>query len=488
MDVRTASQAVVAKRTAQEVALMPPPPLKKIKRPPKVLDEDDYTEALSDIIARDYFPGLRESQAQNEYLSALESGNQAWIAEAARNLRAASDPAAGRSQRQARDGRFDEARGTPRVPQRAADTPRGFDGSATPSSVAASDITEASSERINTSEHTLSSFQTIYTSEDNASFNDVLDKQNKIRREKHAYHWTGDGRIPTARQIESRAQQQQLIADSKHDDQPLTQHSETTLVHKPSSPPRQANELATIPPLTVGAVASRPAQPNAWKTSRPDNTFMFFADSIDDYAPTMPTIAEQKQLASKAGPKQTVHGNTRFPLLSALQSQSSDGPIPPSPSLNTDVVAARGTRSDLNSDAGYTGAETPRVNGYAFVDEDEPEPEPAALPSYRDLLAGQAPDANPNPFKFSAVQKREALHHRLVEETAAGKRAKEKEATPVGGVTGTPRRDGRGNMTPAAERLLGRLGKTPVRGSVGTERTGASEMWTPVRTPRRKVK
>ena len=63
------SQALMRRSSGNDVALMPPPPFKRIKRPPKVLDEDEYTQALSDIIARDYFPGLLESQAQHEYLA-----------------------------------------------------------------------------------------------------------------------------------------------------------------------------------------------------------------------------------------------------------------------------------------------------------------------------------------------------------------------------------------------------------------------------------
>lgn len=490
-----ASSSALVKRSAGDLALMPPPPTKKIKRPSQVLDEDDYTDALSEIIARDYFPGLRESQAQQEYLTALESNNQTWIAEAAQKLRAAIDPKEGKSRRATRDGRFDGPQSTPKAQPRAADTPRGYDGSSTPVSVAGTEASDdPTPKRLDTSAHTLSSFQAKYTSEDNASFNDVLDKQNKTRREKHAYHWAGDGRIPSARQIAHHAHEQRLIADKANADRRLTQHTETALVRTSGDASPNTDEDQAIIPLTVGATSSRPAKPDAWKITRPDNTFMFHADSIDETHPSIPTIASQKQLASKAGPKETIYANTRFPPLTTLQSTTSDGPIPPSPSLNTDIIAARGTRSEAGSGLGYTGAETPRVNGWAFVDEDEPEPEPHEGPTYRDLLAGQAPDATPNPFKLSTVQKREALHHRLVEKTAAGKRTKEKDTTPARGVLATPRRDGGGNMTPAAQRLMGRLGnRTPVREAAGSggkekqERVKASDMWTPVRTPRRKV-
>src|SRR2546421_505519 len=77
------NQALMQRSTDTELM---PPPAKRIKRPPKVLDEDSYTEALSEIIARDFFPGLLETQTQQEYLDALESHNNEWIASAKRKL------------------------------------------------------------------------------------------------------------------------------------------------------------------------------------------------------------------------------------------------------------------------------------------------------------------------------------------------------------------------------------------------------------------
>jgi hypothetical protein len=79
------SQAL-AKRSTDNALMPPPPPPKRQKRPAKVLDEDVYTDALSHIIARDFFPGLVESEAQQQYLTALDSKNNDWIREAGRNL------------------------------------------------------------------------------------------------------------------------------------------------------------------------------------------------------------------------------------------------------------------------------------------------------------------------------------------------------------------------------------------------------------------
>jgi len=77
----------LAKRSS-DTALMPPPPLptKRQKRPAKVLDEDVYSDAVSHIIARDFFPGLLETEAQQEYMAALDSKNNDWIRDAGRKL------------------------------------------------------------------------------------------------------------------------------------------------------------------------------------------------------------------------------------------------------------------------------------------------------------------------------------------------------------------------------------------------------------------
>jgi protein DGCR14 len=451
----------LVKRAAQDVSLMPPPPFKRIKRPPKVLDEDDYTSALSNIIARDYFPGLLESQAQHEYLAALESGNDAWIVEAGQKMR---DAAAGKdkgSRRSARNTRFDA------TPLRAGDTPVGFTGSETPMSVA--DSTHSSQpedKKLDTSNLTLSAFQAKYTSEDNESFNALLDKQNLIRRQKHAYMWTPDQRIYSTRLIEHRAREQHLLQQSAD----------------------EANGKALIP-MSVGATSSRPAKPDAWKTNKPDNAFMFLASSIDEDG--LPTTMEVNQANSKAGARETVHANTRFP---PLQYIDDPGPLPPSPSLNTDIIARRkilrvGSVA-TTTETEFSGAETPRVNGYAFVDEDEPETitQVQQEPSYRDLLAGQVGDAAPNPFKLSDTRKREDLHHRMVEKQARRKREKDREIvrTPLGiADKGAGGKTPMGNMTPAGRKLMGKLGRTPLRGVVAEDGKEKMVDWTPGRTSRR---
>ena len=162
-----ASKAVVRKRA--DTDLMPaPPPVKKIKRPKKVLDEDSYTEALSQIIARDFFPGLLETETQQEYLDALESKDAAWISSAGKRLQHVMTPGR-RKTRSATRTYKDDGR-----------TPTTFVGD-TPASSEPSTAQDASRLDVNMS---LSKFQATYTSEDNESFYKLIDKQNQKKADK----------------------------------------------------------------------------------------------------------------------------------------------------------------------------------------------------------------------------------------------------------------------------------------------------------------
>lgn len=469
------SQALT-KRSADSALMPPPPPPKRIKRPATVVDEETYTDALSHIIARDFFPGLLESQTQQEYLDALDSRDKEWITEAGQKLAQILTP--GPEGRRIR-GR----RGTSMTPvvERGEETPRGWGGD-TPMSVAPSDAgTEAVKEKptvdINLS---LSNFQTKYTSEDNESFNALLDKQNTKRSEK--YSWLHNGnKIPSGRQIAYRERQAKLLGASKENQD--SESSERQMVLRPTHPD------------------DRPAMPEI-RRSEPRNAFMFDPESIED---THTTRAQAAEDASNAPPKAVIHDNTRF----ALPSAAAETSVPPSPSLSAINDAIVGRPRPTESEVGYVGSETPRVNGYAFVDEEptprelgqEPSPEPD---SHENLLLklGATGDSSPNPFKISTSSKRESLHHALVEKTAQKKRLAAnpsrlealKAASGTEGKTPTPKflsatpKMASGNFTPAAQKLLGRVG-TPVRGDVvdsvfgartgQTDESRVDQRWTP---------
>ncbi|KAI0446646.1 nuclear protein DGCR14 [Xylaria telfairii] len=436
------STALVRKRDDLEL-MPPPPPPKRIKRPKKVIDEDSYTDALSHIIARDFFPGLLESETQQEYLDALDSHDPEWISSASRRLQHVMTP--GRKRR--------ARRGTSLTP--GSHTPRGFVGD-TPISVSAESSTptpdnDDDKPEIDTN-MSLSAFQSKYTSEDNESFYKLLDKQNSKRAEKYAWLWAGN-KLPSKMQL---AQKQ----------------VETKLLEAGKSPVDDGFEKRDR--LAIKDKDDRPAQTNTWK-SLPNNALMFAPDGVEDSMETRVQVAEA---ASRAPPKAVNYQNTRLPVPQISEAES----IPPSPSLSAirDAIAGR-RRPDSETTSTAAGNETPRVNGYAFVDDEEPEPA-AAAPVQINLGPG---DATPNPFVIQAQSRREALHHSMVDRISESKRASTKlgatgkvDRTPVPKFPSSPRVTS-GGLTPAAQRLWGRIGSSP---SV-TPRTPFGES-TPMRTAR----
>jgi protein DGCR14 len=403
----------------------PPPPPKRIKRPKNVIDEETYTDAISEIIARDFFPGLLETETQQEYLDALESQDGAWINSAGRRLQQVMTP-----------GRRKGRRGTSiQTPLRAMETPRGFAGD-TPMSVASQMTTsaQASAPEVDTN-MSLDKFQSLYTSEDNESFYKLLDKQNQKRAEKYAWMWSANNKLPSKMMLKQKEIETKLLQsrESLQDDG------------------GERNRLA------IRDVAEKPARPDSWK-SKPDNGLMFLPESVED---SIETVAQKAQNESRASSKGVTYANTRMPA-PVVQ----DSAIPPSPSLSAvrDAIVGRRRAADLES--GFDGSETPRVNGYTFVD-DEPEDEaPVAAAPVIDLGKGEM---KKNPFVIKEQSNREDLHHRMVDRNAKTKRASTKygmtgkiDLTPVPKFPSSPRVDS-GQLTPAGQRLWSRVGGTSVR-------------------------
>ncbi|KAI0379983.1 nuclear protein DGCR14 [Hypomontagnella monticulosa] len=414
------STALIRKRSDMEL-MPPPPPSKRIKRPKKILDEDSYTDALSQIIARDFFPGLLESETQQEYLDAIESNDAAWISSASRRLHQVMTP-----------GRRRIRRGTSLAP--GAQTPRGFVGD-TPVSVSsestATDLKEK--DEIDTS-MSLGAFQSKYTSEDNESFYKLLDKQNSKKAEKYAWLWTGN-KLPSKMQLKQKQIEAKLMETRSLTDDGFDKDR-----------------------LAVKDVEEKPAQPDTWK-SLPNNSLMFVPEGIED---AMETRVQRAEAESRAAPRGVNYENTRLPAPKI----SDDESVPSSPSLSAvrDAIAGRRV-SDLDSTT--AGNETPRVNGYAFVDDEEPEYEQPPAPKI-DLGPG---DSTPNPFIIKEQSKREALHHRMVDRISQSKRTSSKigltgkvDKTPVPKFPSSPRVAG--GLTPAAQRLWSKIG-----GSGSTPRT-----------------
>ena len=336
------------------------------------------------------------------------------------------------------------------------DTPQAWQGD-TPMSVVSTSTTSTRSlaKPIETN-MSLSAFQARYTSEDNESFYKLLDKKNDKRAERYAWMWAGN-KIPAARQVAYREREAKL----------LTQGT-----------PKEDF-------LTIEQSDTRKAMPDTWKYA-PDNSLMFEPSSVEDAHQTVQQTAEEK---SRAPPRAVVYDNTR---LSAPSEPSAPDPaVPPSPSLSAVQDAISGRPRYTSSDASFAGPATPRINGYSFVDSEEPSPplrQPSTSPSNdsSSLLLGKG-DATPNPFNIARRSKREDLHHRMVDKVAKSKRQKAIEMetkTPVPKFASSPR-VAKGGLTPAAQRLLGKVGgggKTPSVWEAGKtpRRSGLRDVMTPV--------
>ena len=161
----------------------------------------------------------------------------------------------------------------------------------------------------------------------------------------------------------------------------------------------KGRELASIEPTD-----KRQAMPDTWK-SKPDNNLMFAPGSVED---EMQTVEQKKQEESLAAPKKVVYDNTRIAVPNnTMNEEETDDTA----SAIRDAIAGRPRHP---SESSFNGASTPRVNGFAFVDDRDPSPPPAQMQSLDPLFFSNG-DSTPNPFKLHESSKREALLHRMVD-------------------------------------------------------------------------
>lgn len=455
---------------------MPPPPRpKRIKRPKNVIDEDVYTNALDHIVRRDFFPGLAEATAQTDYLDAIKSHDKSWIRQAGQRLTQVMTPGP--------ESRY--RRGTSlasTVRGSVTGTPARESTVGTEQDIATSNVDTSLS---------LDGFQAKYVSEDNESFDALLDAQNLARANKYAFLYNGN-KIPGPHQIEYRRQEQKLLADTA-----------------------EAKASGALVPLASVDLRERNASYDTVRDrSGPRNTFMFDPESIEDTHTTLSQLAQDNALAA---PKAVVHAATRFDAVVSQSTQS----IPASPSMSAIDAALSGNPRPTASEA-YSGSETPRVQGYAFVDAEPTDQELAfgvpvdeeavertehaaamALMPRLEALPSEPHSGEKSTFKLQAKSNREKTLAKLVEKADLARRAKERRgnAVTIPGLTpaksmsrlgsATPRfesyaragRTGGGGLTPAGRMLAASLVKTPARG----EMSGATPVSRPRGTPARSI-
>jgi protein DGCR14 len=159
-----------------------------------ILEEDEYTEALSQIIARDFFPSLVHLDATNNYLDALQSRDPARIQATVQRLEDINTPLMNRRSGATvgatptpygRRGTYDTPLRTPHGSDRYGD---GEEGEPHPK------------RRKFDTDISLDTFQAKYTSEDNASFLEILNDENKKRKEVYGWAYHAQKRVEEQRE------------------------------------------------------------------------------------------------------------------------------------------------------------------------------------------------------------------------------------------------------------------------------------------------
>ncbi|EGN94710.1 hypothetical protein SERLA73DRAFT_187770 [Serpula lacrymans var. lacrymans S7.3] len=444
-----------------------------------VLDEDEYTAALSRIIARDFFPTLVDLDPEVQ-----DSGD----------IHA--------SVRRQQDINI-----TPIYSGEPGETPYGL-ASETPLHTPRGEPPSKRT-RYDTS-MSLDSFQAKYTSEDNSSFTQILDEENRQRKERWGWAWAAQRRVEEQRERMLEGRERGLIEappavgvrERRLIDAPLVaglitngQSEEAAQEETDQSTSQVAvieKKLEMITkgddekePLDVMAPKkdTRSAGVDGWKF-KTRNSLMFSPDA--DIAPY--TVSDSNTISKKAqeNPGVIKHGNTRLP--EEDESRPRGLSAPPSPTHSRVAAAITGTPYRPRS---------PTTGSYPLVP-NIPSPTPSDMgpKAVKQLMTWGTLNATPRilsqsddpaeaapppstPFHLPAPSSRETISHQLSARASRSLRAKAgllglasigqtpiRSSTPhrssgksgsMGPPTWTPRRaDAPGNLTPAAKRLLDR--------------------------------
>ncbi|KAL5635737.1 hypothetical protein ACGC1H_004520 [Rhizoctonia solani] len=498
-----------------------------------ILDEDSYTSALSEIIARDFFPSLAHLDATNGYLSALDTKDPEQISKSVRRLQdLAATPTPGRYRNLQTPSRTPYAAGPSDTPMsmRSEPDPRG------------KSVTEGLS---------LDEFQARYTSEDNASFATILDDENRQRKEKWGWAWEAQGKVEERKAIEHARRETALLeagkvalaitaagepsgstraitaaTDGSSSSGDPTENILQVVLSSENDSNRDKQLVKNKPSQTIEDVMApkkdtRSAGVPGWNF-KARNSLMFPPDA--DQSPYNAISSTAPPPPAKGDPKSIHHGGTRI-----ADHEEASGVTEPSSPTHSRVDAAIAGRPYAS------GGETPKVAGHSFVSETaSPSPSQLGPVGLKQLMTwgtlqgtprvissdgDDAPIADPQtPFRINEPSRRDLLSHRLANKASKSlaQRAAllsphptRTPATPSSQLGPIRAKQSRGNMpppmmtprrseislSPAARRLLNRTGG----GSTSAQREGwgeaatkqskdlAKERWTPSPAPSRQL-
>jgi protein DGCR14 len=529
----------------------------------KILSEEVYTSTLSNLIRRDFFPHLERLEAENAYLDALthseEPGGEERLERAVRRLvghevRAGIVPPTPRPGDTVRSRRREE---TPKLTPRDTyfdDTPRvdkDNRGEWDPTPLRSQEQDEVD---LNTLEDvaaegpsldglTLSSFQSQYTSEDNASFLDILKANEKKRKE--VYKWAyeaeqkaNDKRLQSlnASRLEAKAGFQASLGKAPEDvkrrieagqhPKMITSNGElgSSALYEDTKEDLPLVGVAEISPAT-GEAKSLQSWPH-----RARNAFFYGPDvdrsTVSQRTSSLPLSRGSAALSSSLFDDEVSQdkapginfNNTRLPDDDEGDDASRGSQTPRSSRIDAAIGGWADTASVADTNNSDTGARSssgipssPRIAGYSFVSP-LPSPKPGDLGeervrqlmtwgtvnSIRAIGQGTANDQDDHyegSFRIPQTPSRDLLARRLADKSGS-RNHKRLQAADVKDTKN--KRRSRIDLSPAAQSLLDRTS----RGSTGftslgssllasrdrredTNRRLRSERWTPSPSPKR---
>ncbi|XP_052074632.1 splicing factor ESS-2 homolog isoform X2 [Mytilus californianus] len=373
----------------------------------KVLDEETYTKDLEDIIVRDFYPELPTLQEKTEYYEALKSNDLGKLREF--------------QLKYGTEGRPSSVYNTPAT----FETPEPDSRKDSPQQHSKQDHVEKKKEETNkdsksgTKKLSLDQYLAKNTSEDNASFTEILEETQQKHRDKHAW-----------------------------------------LFENEKSRTEEEKEHLALPSVEQqAAIEGNHDIINSWKY-KTRNSLMYVPDGAEFSNEELVDMKKKK-------PRKIVHDNTRFQTNPWNRNKSRE--------MMKQAASAKAMANC--GKIGHDGkeilpSESPQINGYGFVGTPSPAPgvDESPLMTWGEIEStpfrldpADAITATPGPtFKIPDVPRRDEIALELAEKASKAHRDKKEKAiksvqarlSSPAARFGMSTTDRVASMSPAAQKLV----------------------------------